>query len=56
MGSLGMVYPGHYTIIEIDKNNIQIMHKSINFDLNKYKQDILFANYPRAEKYAKFFK
>ena len=56
VGSLGMVYPGHYTIVDIDENNMQITHKTINFDLDKYKQDILSANYPRAEKYVKFFK
>lgn len=56
VGSLGMVYPGHYTVVETDDNTIQIAHKTINFDLDKYKQDILSANYPRAEKYVKFFK
>lgn len=56
VGALGMVYPGHYTIVDIVGNNIQITHKTISFDLGKYKQDILSANYPRAEKYVKFFK
>lgn len=56
VGSLGMVFPGHYTVIETKENNIKIEHKLINFDLEKYKSDILQANYPRAEKYTKFFK
>ena len=55
VGSLGMVHPGHYTIIETDNDNIKITHKNIIFNIEKYKQDILNANYPRAEKYTKFF-
>lgn len=55
VGSLGMVHPGHYTIIEAENNTIKIKHKTINFNLEKYKQDILNSNYPRAEKYTKFF-
>ncbi len=55
VGSLGMVYPGHYTIIKTEDNTIKIENKTIDFNLEKYKQDILKANYPRAEKYTKFF-
>ena len=55
VGSLGMVYPGHYSIIELDEVNIKITHKTINYNLEKYTSDILKANYPRAEKYVKFF-
>jgi len=55
IGSLGMIHPGHYSVIELDDKDIKITHKNINFNLEKYKQDILKANYPRAEKYIKFF-
>lgn len=56
VGSIGMVYPGHYTLIEIDDMfNVDFQHKTIDFDLRKFKQDILKENYPRAEKYAGFF-
>jgi len=51
-----MVHPGHYTVIETKENSIKIENKTINFNLGKYKQDILNSNYPRAEKYVKFFK
>lgn len=55
VGSLGMIYPGHYTIVDIDENDIHISHKTINFDLDEFKQDILSANYPQAEEYVKSF-
>ena len=55
VGSLGMLHPSHYTIIETGDNNIKIEHKTITYDLEKFKKDILSANYPRAEKYTKFF-
>lgn len=55
IGSLGMTHPGHYTIIETNEDKIKIEHKTINFDLDKYKSDILKANYPRAKKYVEFF-
>ena len=56
VGSLGMKHPGHYSIVDVDEyGNINIVHKVIKFDLDKYKKDVLEANYPRSEKYAKFF-
>ena len=55
VGSLGMKYPGHYTMVDIgERGNINIIHKAIKFDVNKCKDDILKAGYPRAEKYVKF--
>ena len=51
-----MKHPGHYSIVDVDEyGNINIVHKVIKFDLDKYKKDVLEANYPRSEKYAKFF-
>jgi hypothetical protein len=50
-----MIYPAHYTVIDVKDNDIKIEHKTIEFDLEKYKKDILNAGYPRAEKYVKFF-
>lgn len=56
IGSLGLKYPGHYSIIDIDeRGEINIIHKIINFDINKYKDKILKAGYPRSEKCVEFF-
>ena len=54
VGSLGMKHPGSYSVITLD-DEIKIEHKEIDFDLDKFKNDILSAGYPRAEKYIKFF-
>lgn len=31
VGSLGLIYPGHYTVIETEEKNIKIKHKTINY-------------------------
>ena len=55
VGSIGMKYPGRYSLVEIDeKGMVNITSKVIEFDVNKFQKDILTKDYPRASKYAKF--
>jgi len=55
VGSLGMKYPGHYSIVDIDElGNVKITHKKIDYDVEKCKSNILRLGYPRAEKYVGF--
>lgn len=55
VGSLGMKYPGHYIVINIEKGIVDIQRKILYFDVEKIKQDMLEENYPRAIGYSKWF-
>ena len=54
VGSLGMKYPGNYCMIQADENGIEITPKKLYYDVEKVKEDIYKAGYPRADKYIKF--
>ncbi len=43
-----MNYPGNYIVIDIDDGNVDVHQKTIDFDVEKLKQDMLNENYPRA--------
>ena len=55
VGSLGMKYPGHYIIINIDNGVVNIERNKIYFDVEKLKQEMIKENYPRALGYSKWF-
>ncbi len=55
VGSLGIKYPGHYAVIEIENGRVNIIHKKIDYDVERLKQDMLAENYPRAQNYIMWF-
>ena len=55
VGSLGMKYPGYYIIISINDSEISIIRKTILFDVEKLKLNMINENYPRAMSYSKWF-
>ena len=55
VGSLGMKYPGHYIVINIDNGVVNIERNKIYFDVEKLKQEMTKENYPSALGYSKCF-
>lgn len=53
--SLGLKYPGHYLIIDIDEfDNVKITSKKIYYDVEKCKLNALRLGYPNAKKFIGF--
>lgn len=55
VGSLGMKFPGNYLVIEIDNEKVNLDKKQICYEVERLKDEMIKENYPRAEKYTKFF-
>lgn len=55
VGSLGLDYPGHYLMINIENNYVKFEDKILEYDLESYKQDLIKSNCPRVEVFVEFF-
>lgn len=56
VGSLGLKYPGHYSLIDVDEaGNISVANKVINYDIDKFKCNVLKMAYPRAKRCVELF-
>ncbi len=54
VGSLGMKSPANYLVLNID-NNVEIEHKSLSFNVDRLREEMIQEGYPRAKKYASWF-
>ena len=55
VGSLGGLYPGHYVVIEIEEGHVSLLQKTIQFNLEKLKSEMINQNYPFAKNYITWF-
>lgn len=55
VGSLGMKYPGYYVVVNIDEQGVTIDRKTVQYDLETLKNEILTENYPSAKGFVKWF-
>lgn len=56
VGSIGMIYPGNYAVIDIDdKGEVEVNYKALNYDFELMKNDMLKQNYICAKFFLTFF-
>ncbi len=56
IGSLGVVHPGRYVMIDVDEDHFSFEEKKLDFDLVGLRKKMIEMNYPWADEYTRYIK